>query len=263
MITTSREVITLKDKLLRKSIVFGIIVLFLGAGFLPNITCVGNDITYLDDGEAAYIIRNENNNPPEIPSILAHPYGKPGIRYNFRTQLIDPDEDAVFCMWDWGDDSYSDWLGPFESGKFISTGHAWSEGSFEIKVKAKDVHGAESNWSEILTLTIENEPPEVKILQPTKALYVLNRKILPRKIRKTLILGKIDITVDAKDDSGIKKVEFYIDNELKSVDESKPYSYTWTRDKIKVLDHRYSIKVIAFDNAGNQARDDIKVRKFL
>ena len=203
------------------------------------------------------------NQQPNKPIILGHPYGKPGIKYNLRTQLIDPDGDSIFCMWDWGDDSYSAWIGPFESGKFISASHAWSKGSYEIRVKAKDVHGAESNWSDPLVLVIEDEPPDVKIIKPEKALYIMNRKILPRLFRKTLILGKIDITVDAIDDSGIKKLEFYIDNELRIVDESPPYTYTWIRDKITVFRHGHAIKVIAFDNAGNRARDEIRVRKFL
>ena len=203
------------------------------------------------------------NKPPHQPIVLGHPYGKPGIKYNIRTQLIDGDGDSIFCMWDWGDDSYSAWLGPFESGKYISASHAWSKGIYEIRVKAKDSNGAESNWSDSLALTIENEPPTVNIIKPEKALYIRNRKILPRFIRKTLILRKIDIIADAQDSSGIKKVEFYIDNELRTVVENPPYIYTWTRDKLTFLKHRHTIKIIAVDNAGNIARDEMKVRKFL
>ncbi len=206
--------------------------------------------------------KTKDNHPPDIPIILGHSYGKPGIKYNFRTQLIDPDGDSIFCMWDWGDDSYSAWLGPFESDKFISSAHTWSKGSYELRVKAKDVHGAESNWSDPLTLVIENELPTAKIVKPEKALYFRNKKILPRYFRKPLLLGKIDITVDAFDDSGIKKVEFYIDNELRATDEGSPYTYTWTRDKITILKHKHTIKIIAFDNAGNRATSKIIVNRF-
>jgi len=207
--------------------------------------------------------RTVANHPPDNPIILGHPFGKPGIKYNFRTQLTDPDEDSVFCMWDWGDGSYSDWLGPFDSGKFISASHAWSNGIYELRVKAKDVHGAESDWSDSLTLVIENEPPKINIIKPEKALYIRNRKILPRLFRMTLILGKIDITVDARDDYGIKKVEFYVDKELKTVDESSPYIYRWSRDKITLFGHKHTIKVVAFDMAGNTATAKVIVRKFI
>ena len=37
--------------------------------------------------------------------------------------------------------------------------------------------------------------------------------------------GVVDVTVDARDDSGIISVEFYINNELKSTDTTKPYLY--------------------------------------
>ena len=74
--------------------------------------------------------------------------------------------------------------------------------------------------------------------------------------------GSIDVTVNAVDDfSDIDRVEFYIDNDLKSITNSSPYIYTWT---IKTLfRHRHAIKVVAFDNAGNIASGEIKVRKFL
>ena len=86
---------------------------------------------------------------------------------------------------------------------------------------------------------------------------------MPRFFRKTFIPGSIDVTVDAVDDfSGIDEVEFYIDNDLKLVDNSSPFTYTWTGDKITILRHRHTIKVVAFDNAGNSASDKINVRKF-
>ena len=52
-------------------------------------------------------------------------------------------------------------LGPLYSGELISASHAWSKGSYGIKVKAKDVCGAMSNWSDPLIIVIEDEPPGV------------------------------------------------------------------------------------------------------
>ncbi|MCK4332240.1 MAG: hypothetical protein KAV40_01530, partial [Thermoplasmatales archaeon] len=206
---------------------------------------------------------SDENQPPDNPIIDGPTFGMPGIEYSYRTNIIDPEGDSCYCMWDWGDDSYSAWLGPYDSGEVISASHAWSKGGYEIRVKAKDVNGAESNWSDPLIIVIEGEPPIVEIIKPDKALYIMNRKILPRFFRKSLILGSIDVTVEAIDYfSGINRVEFYIDNELKTVDNSSPFIYAWTMDKITFLRHRHTIKVIAFDNAGNSANDEIKVRKF-
>jgi hypothetical protein len=58
-------------------------------------------------------------------------------------------------MWDWGDGNMSDWLGPFASGAQASAQKSWSaKGEYSIKVKAKDIYGAESAWSDPLPITM-------------------------------------------------------------------------------------------------------------
>jgi hypothetical protein len=210
-----------------------------------------------------WLFKTCSNHPPKKPRILGYPFGKPGIKYNFRTQLLDHENDTVYYMWDWGDGSYSCWIGPFESGKYISASHAWSVGKFELKVKVKDVHDSESEWSDPLNLVIENEPPYIKITKPEQALYIRNKKILPRFFRKTYVLGKIDIIVETTDEFGVKNVDFYINDELKSIDRNAPYIFTWTKDDKFFHKHKYIIKVVAFDNAGNRAINKLEVLKFL
>jgi hypothetical protein len=96
------------------------------------------------------------NNAPERPSRPTGPYeGKPDEEYTFSTKASDPDGDQVLYQWDWGDGSYSEWLGPFDSNKEVSASHAWPvTGNFEITVKAKDVYGEESDWSNSLSINI-------------------------------------------------------------------------------------------------------------
>ncbi|RLE44286.1 hypothetical protein DRJ22_06085, partial [Candidatus Woesearchaeota archaeon] len=76
----------------------------------------------------------------------------------------------------------------------------------------------------------------------------------------TVIIGEIDIEADATSASGIEKVEFYVDDEIKEVDNSYPYNYTW--DEKILFRHRHVIKVIAYDYAGNKAEDEMRVWKF-
>ena len=77
----------------------------------------------------------------------------------------------------------------------------------------------------------------------------------------TLIIGEIDITAEATDDeSGMDKVEFCIDGELKYTDEDPGYIY-WTWDEPMFLRHK--IKLTAIDAAGNKANDEITVWKLL
>ena len=40
------------------------------------------------------------------------------------------------------------WLGPYDSGVNMSASHCWDKGDFEIRVKAKDIAGEESLWSD-------------------------------------------------------------------------------------------------------------------
>ncbi|MFE3845400.1 C25 family cysteine peptidase [Thermoplasmatota archaeon] len=81
--------------------------------------------------------------------------GKLDEEYAYQTSTSDPDGDQVYYKWDWGDDTYSDWFGPFNSGEICEISHIWDdEGDYEIRVKAKDVNGEESEWSDPLTVTM-------------------------------------------------------------------------------------------------------------
>ncbi len=103
----------------------------------------------------------------------------------------------------------------------------------------------------------DTTPPSVKITKPEKAIYLNNNKITPFFI--PIIIGAIDIDVQATDaESGMKQVEFYIDNVLKSTDTTSPYSWTWST----MAFFSHTIKAVACDNAGNTATDEITVWKF-
>jgi hypothetical protein len=97
-----------------------------------------------------------DNNPPGIPSRPIGPNeGKPDIEYPFSTKASDPDGNQVFYQWNWGDGSYSEWLGPYDSNYEASANHTWPvSGSFEITVKAKDIYDQEGLWSDSLKINI-------------------------------------------------------------------------------------------------------------
>lgn len=86
---------------------------------------------------------------PDVPFIDGPSRGKPGIEYSYTFVTTDPDGDDVSYFVDWGDGSNSSWLGPFVSGEEETVDHAWDEkGTYVIKAKAKDINGAEGDWSE-------------------------------------------------------------------------------------------------------------------
>jgi hypothetical protein len=96
------------------------------------------------------------NGPPEIPDRPSGPdVGETGKLYLYSTSSVDLDGDRILYNFSWGDDTYSGWVGPFDSGETGTATHAWEEkGDYEIKVKAKDTRGEESDWSEPLAIRI-------------------------------------------------------------------------------------------------------------
>ncbi len=88
-----------------------------------------------------------NNTAPAKPTITGPEKGKPGVTYEYTIQAVDPENQQVSYFVDWGDETNSGWFGPYESGEEITVNHTWeAKATYTVKVKAKDVMGAESEW---------------------------------------------------------------------------------------------------------------------
>jgi outer membrane protein assembly factor BamB len=112
------------------------------------------------------------NNPPEKPKITGPLTGKPGVKYIYICSAADPDGDRLWYWIDWGDGSKGEWDGPYSSGASASMAHIWTvEGTYLVKVKARDENGAESIFSDPLTVNI---PKNRKIIN-TLELQLLER----------------------------------------------------------------------------------------
>ena len=49
----------------------------------------------------------------------------------------------------------SNWLGPYNSGETVNVSYSWSKkGRYEVKVKSRDIHKAESEWSDPLVVNM-------------------------------------------------------------------------------------------------------------
>ena len=102
----------------------------------------------------ANIIQRPNN--PDRPNGTSH--GEKGIEYTYTSTTIDPQNDQVYFMFDWGDTSNSSWIGPYTSGETINSSHSWTrKGNYNIKVKARDIYGHQSDWSDPLSVTMPTE----------------------------------------------------------------------------------------------------------
>jgi len=110
-----------------------------------DIVVTAHNYLYYSSQITSYI-----NTPPEIPDSPSGPdVGKPGTTYLFTGDTTDFDNDRILYSFSWGDGTYSDWVGPFDSGEPATAQKAWDEsGTYEIKVKAKDTYGDETDWSD-------------------------------------------------------------------------------------------------------------------
>jgi hypothetical protein len=95
------------------------------------------------------------NLPPEKPTLTGPSQGRIGTSYTFSAWTSDVENESVYFLFDWADGNNSGWLGPYNSGVTCEAKHTWIvKNSYNIKVKAKDIYGAESPWSDPLPITM-------------------------------------------------------------------------------------------------------------
>lgn len=115
----------------------------------------------------------QGNLPPNTPRI---PTEKNGYQNTYTCNTTDPENDQIEYLWDWGDGTYSDWMGPYESGYTVEDTHYWLEpGTYYIRVKARDEVGKESPWSP--SLEIEVTTGLIQITDITGGLFSIKATI--------------------------------------------------------------------------------------
>jgi len=104
---------------------------------------------YIDETVAAIPEAGENN-PPETPEIHGPTSGNAGTSYDYDFCTTDPDGDEVYYCVNWDDGTGEVCLGPYQSGVCTTVSHTWDEeGTYIVEVKARDIHGAESDWASL------------------------------------------------------------------------------------------------------------------
>ena len=106
-----------------------------------------------------------------------------------------------------------------------------------------------------------NTPPAVGIINPQVGkIHVWGKPILKLQFANTFLIGKTTIEAVAEDDSGIKKVDFYIDDELLFEDTEAPYEYTVKKiGSIRHLIRKHTIKVVAYDDTDKSTSSELDV----
>jgi hypothetical protein len=226
---------------------------------------VGNYISPTSDESTGGIFQEGINDPPNKPSKPSGPTeGKIKRKYTYTTSATDANGDDIQYGWDWdGDMVVDEWTGFYGSGESASTSHSWNQqGTYNIRVKARDRPGDESEWSDPVVVTIPKDRTvnvaKVSIIQPTENTLYIRGKPYPLP-SGTIIIGEITVVASAFSLKRIDKLEFYVDDELKHT-ETNRLSWLlvpWLWDETIFFKH--TLKVIAYDKSGDTATAEIDV----
>ena len=138
-----------KPVLFYKTLVIGVIILFFGLSIIP--LTAGN--VAIDKSLKTTIVPGDS---PLPPLLWTEDFT------TFYILFIDPDGDEIFFLINWGDGTHEEWFGPYESGEIVSILHDWfDEGTYQIKIKAKDQDG--ESQEAVYSLTIS---PDFKFFHP-------------------------------------------------------------------------------------------------
>jgi len=121
---------------------------------------------------------------PDKPSKpIGTSHGKTCTEYTYITNSNDPEDEKLFYWFDWGDGTNSTWSGPYESGEECNVSHIWfDEGTYEIRVKAKNKLGVESVWSDPLSISMPKSKTSntsfLNFLEKHTSMFPLLRQLL-------------------------------------------------------------------------------------
>jgi len=118
------------------------------------VTLIVTDNTSNTTSDTTFAWIQETNTPPDKPTIEGPTKGNKKTSYPYTITAYDQEESIIWYYIDWGDNTNTGWIGPYNSGTEITKSHSWSaKGTYIIKVKAKDPYNAESSEA-ILEVTM-------------------------------------------------------------------------------------------------------------
>lgn len=103
------------------------------------------------------IISVEENQPPYTPAVPSGPItGYTDEMYSYSTSGFDTDDDSIKYFFDWGDGS-GNWTSFVSSSTLVELSHVWNTADvYQVRVKAEDEHGAQSDWSSEISVNISH-----------------------------------------------------------------------------------------------------------
>ena len=95
---------------------------------------------------------------PSTPTLSGPTLGKTGKECSYSASSTDYDNEDIFYLFDWDDGTEESWIGPYASGEECIASHTWdTNGAYTLRVKAKDINGYESDWSDPLLVSMPKQ----------------------------------------------------------------------------------------------------------
>jgi parallel beta-helix repeat protein len=100
---------------------------------------------------------------------------------------------------------------------------------------------------------MDTTPPWLQLDAPTHGLYIRDHQRFSHLLRhRVLIIGPVTIACEAFDgQSGVAKVEFYVDNMMLPAATVNASPYQWIWNQHSLIKHKHTIAVVAYDYEGN------------
>ena len=122
------------------------------------------------------------------------------------------------------------------------------------------IHHNQVNYAEV-PITFDNRPisPYIDYIVATGDVpqnTIQTTAAITSPLNNEVIEGLVNFTVDARNDNGIAKVDFYVDSVLQATETSAPFIFSLDTTHLTNVAHRFS--VIAYDNSNNTAQASLQ-----
>ncbi len=216
-----------------------------------DLTSEGRHVVYFYSVDIAGNVENEKNISIKIDKTKPVTNAEVNATYGNKGWILG---DAKITL------NASDSLSGINYTKYKIDDGAWNKynGSFDLTSEGRhvvyfysvDIAGNVENEKNI-SIKIDKTKPSVSIKIPKEGyLYISGHQMMPTLFRKTIIIGKLDAVAEASDRlSGVYYVEFILNNQILWKDFVSPYNATLPQEF--PASFKNSLKVIAYDNAGN------------
>ncbi len=199
------------------------------------------------DGYPGELQLTEVELPPSNPvTPTGQVLGDTNTTYNYSTVSTDPEGGKISYGWDWnGDFIVDEWTDPFDSNTTVNISHSWNiEGTYNLRVKAKDEGGVLSDWSNHTVVMIcDDNIPDQQQINIGGCTNLYNQWVAQSFVPSLDTLSKFELVLESRWSGDPPPLQLYIRDNLSgdNLAESsrvipKTGKYAWFTFDFKDLD---------------------------